>query len=194
MVNVYLNIEDRQVLALSIPFSDIERLSVRPVKWLRFVTFAICGARGHLSATPNGPPVDYDSISLAGPIAEAYYYTPEGDYHIIDYNALTDRITSSEQTMRSSRFRRAVETRDGPVCIFTGARGSRCDAAHLLPKSKGDEYVGVVLEDRLNSYNPALEPGIIGINSVENGMLMRKDLHALFGLDPQLCVGNRRYS
>jgi len=51
----------------------------------------------------------------------------------------------------------------------------------LLPKSKGDEYVGVVLEDRLNSYNPALEPGIIGTNSVENGMLMRKDLHALFG-------------
>ena len=73
MVNVYLSIEDRQVLALSIPFSDIERLSVRPVKWLRFVTFAICGVRGHLSATPNGPPVDYDSISLAGPIAEAYY-------------------------------------------------------------------------------------------------------------------------
>jgi hypothetical protein len=74
MVNIYLHVEDRQV-------SDIERLSVRPVKWLRFVTFAICGVRGHLSATPNGPPVDYDSISLAGPIAEAYYYTPEGNIH-----------------------------------------------------------------------------------------------------------------
>jgi hypothetical protein len=80
MVNVYLHIEDRQVLALSIPFGDIERLSVRPVKWLRFVTFAICGVRGDLSAMPNGRPVDYDSISLDH-IAEAYYYTPEGNIH-----------------------------------------------------------------------------------------------------------------
>ncbi|KIM90547.1 hypothetical protein PILCRDRAFT_1822 [Piloderma croceum F 1598] len=181
MVNVYLNVEDRQVLALSIPFSDIERLSVRPVKWLRFVTFTIFVVRGNLSATPNGPPVDYDSISLAGPIAEAYYYIPEGNYHIIDYNALNDRITSSERTIRSSRFRSNIETRDGLVCIFTGARGSRCDAARLLPKTKGDEYIGVVLEDRFSLYDPALESGILGINSVENGMLMRKDLHALFG-------------
>ena len=80
MVNVYLHVEDRQVLALSVPFSDIERLSIRPVKWLRFVTFAICGVRGDLSAMPNGPPVDYDSISLDH-IAEAYYYTPEGNIH-----------------------------------------------------------------------------------------------------------------
>ena len=78
MVNIYLNIEDRQVLALSIPFSDIERLSIRPLKWLRFVAFAVCGAHGHLSATPNGPPVNYDSVTLAGPIAESYYYTFHG--------------------------------------------------------------------------------------------------------------------
>ena len=55
MVNIYLHIEYRQVLALSIPFSDIERLSVSPVKCLRFVTFAICGVRGDLSEIPNGP-------------------------------------------------------------------------------------------------------------------------------------------
>jgi hypothetical protein len=80
MVNIYLPIEDRQALALSIPLDDIERLFVRPVKWLRFVTFAICGVRGDLSAMPNGPPVDYDNISLDH-IAKAYYYTPEGNIH-----------------------------------------------------------------------------------------------------------------
>ena len=79
MVKVYLNIEDQQVLALSIPFSDIQRLTVRPIKWLQFVTFAVCGARGELSETPNGPPVNYDSITLAGPIAEDYYYIPQGN-------------------------------------------------------------------------------------------------------------------
>jgi hypothetical protein len=158
-VNIYLHIEDRQVLALSIPFSDIERLSVRPVKWLRFVTFAICGVRGDLSAMPNGPPVDYDSISLDD-IAEAYYYIPEGnihrshicrffvnilvyapigDYHLIDHNAMNDRITSSVQTLRSSDFRSNVMERDGSMCVFTGTEARKCDAAHLLAKSKGDE-------------------------------------------------------
>ena len=44
------------------------------------------------------------------------------------------------------------------------------------------QYIGIVLQDRLNSYDPALEPGILDINSVENGMLLRKDLHALFRL------------
>ncbi len=79
MVNIYLPTADRgQVLALSIPLTDIERLSVRPVKWLRFVTFAICGVRGHLSESVNGTPVDYDSISLDN-IAEAYHYIPEGN-------------------------------------------------------------------------------------------------------------------
>ncbi|KAF8345348.1 hypothetical protein F5887DRAFT_1191862 [Amanita rubescens] len=157
MVNVYLRIKDRQVLALSIPFNDIERLSVRPVKWLRFVTFAICGVRGHLSATPNGPPVDYDSISLEN-IAEAYYYTPEGDYHFVDHNVMDDRITSSEQTACASRFRRNVMARDGPMC-----------------------YIAVVLQDRLNSYDPALEPGDLGINSVENGIFLNKTLHSFSG-------------
>ena len=77
MVNIYLGIGDRQVLTLSIPLCDIERLSVRPLKWLRFVAFAICGARGDLSEMPNGPPVGYDSVTLADPIAEAYYYTSD---------------------------------------------------------------------------------------------------------------------
>ena len=120
----------------------------------------LCGVRGDLSAVPNGPPVDYDSISLADHIAETYYYTPEGnihgshiylssliitiyapigDYHVIDSNAMNDRIISSEQTPRSSRFRREVMERDGPVCVFTLTDGSMCDAAHLLAKSKGDE-------------------------------------------------------
>jgi hypothetical protein len=53
---------------------------------------------------------------------------------------------------------------------------------HVTALLNPSQYIGVVLQDRLNSYDPALEPGILGINSVENGMLLRKDLHALFRL------------
>ncbi|KAF8336220.1 hypothetical protein F5887DRAFT_1247630 [Amanita rubescens] len=197
-MSIHFNADKRlKILALSIPFNDIERLSVRPVKWLRFVTFAICGVRGHLSesAMPNGTPVDYDSISLDN-IAEAYHYIPEGkylslianilvyapigDYHLIDHKTLNDRITASEQTTRSSRFRRNVMARDGPVCVFTGSHADDCDGAHLLAKSKGDEYIAVILQDRLNSYDSSLEPKNLGINSVENGMFLTPN----FALDP----------
>ena len=89
-----------------------------PPPWLRFVTFAICGVRGDLSATPNGPPVDYDSISLDDPLAEAYYYTPEGIfadptfvfglylYRGLSYNRL-QRNERSNQLLRAntSRFK-----------------------------------------------------------------------------------------
>lgn len=75
-VNIYLIIEDRQVHTLSIPLSDIKRLSIRPLKWLRYVTFTVCGVQGDLSETPNGCCVNY-SISHDA-IVLNYYYTPQG--------------------------------------------------------------------------------------------------------------------
>ena len=77
MVHVYLDVGGSAVPFLSIPLNDVERLSIRPLKWLQFVAFTICGARGHLSLTPGGPPVAYDTASFAD-IVESYYYTASG--------------------------------------------------------------------------------------------------------------------
>jgi hypothetical protein len=63
---------------LSIPRSDIERLAVLPFRWIRYVMFAICGARGDLSTTPRGPPVDYDRTEFADG-ENTYYYWPSGE-------------------------------------------------------------------------------------------------------------------
>lgn len=130
MVDVYLPIEDRQILALSIPFVDIERLSLRPVKWIRFLIFSICGVRGDLATTPNGPPVEYDNSTLDN-MDETYYFVPEGnvhigwpsltflftplqgDYHLIDFRAINDQATSSARTRRSANFRSDIIERDG---------------------------------------------------------------------------------
>jgi hypothetical protein len=76
MVNIHLSIDDSQVLFLSIPLSDVQRLSIRPLKWLRFVTFTVCGARGDLSETLGGPSVNYDA-SFAD-MVESYHYNPNG--------------------------------------------------------------------------------------------------------------------
>ena len=71
----FLSFQGNTVSFLSIPRSDIDRLAVFPFRWIRYVMFTICGARGDLSTTPKGPPVDYDKIEF--PDAEnTYYYRP----------------------------------------------------------------------------------------------------------------------
>ncbi|EDR02529.1 uncharacterized protein LACBIDRAFT_332334 [Laccaria bicolor S238N-H82] len=154
MVDVYLPIEGQQILALSIPFVDVERLSLRPVKWLRYLIFTICGVRGDLPTTHNGPPVDYDTSTLDN-MEEAYHFVPQGDYRFIDSHAIDDRGTSSAQTLRSSSFRSDIITRDGP-------------------------YLEFVLRDRQHLYDLNEESVDLGINSVENGMLLSPDLHSFF--------------
>ena len=75
MVDIYLNYgEPPKAPFLSVPNSDIERLSNRPLRWLRYVMFSICGARGDLFRTldPTDDPVDYNT-SLADLPAAIYY-------------------------------------------------------------------------------------------------------------------------
>jgi hypothetical protein len=80
MVNVHILTTDGGWLhALTIPLQDIAGLSLRPLKWLRFATFAAVGARGDLSAAEAGNVVDYENVLLVEDLAEDYYFTPEGN-------------------------------------------------------------------------------------------------------------------
>jgi hypothetical protein len=76
-IEIFLSFHEAQIPFLSIPLSDIERLAVFPFRWLRYVMFTICGARGDLSTTPKGPPVDYDKTEFAD-AENTYYYQPSG--------------------------------------------------------------------------------------------------------------------
>ena len=76
-IEIFLSIDQIQMSFLSIPRSDIERLAVSPFRWIRYVMFAICGARGDLSTTPNGPAVDYENTEIAND-ENTYYYQPSG--------------------------------------------------------------------------------------------------------------------
>jgi len=81
MVNIHLRKGDGQwIHALAIPLEDIGRLSLRPLKWLRYVTFTAVGAKGHLSDIPGGNVIDYENVSFAD-LGEDdnYYFTPEGN-------------------------------------------------------------------------------------------------------------------
>jgi hypothetical protein len=76
MVNIRLN-HQPQVPFLTISRNKIERLSISPFRWIHYVMFAICGAKGDISMAPDGPPVNYGDTLLEDD-AELYY-TPSGN-------------------------------------------------------------------------------------------------------------------
>jgi hypothetical protein len=68
-----------------------------------------------------------------------------GDCIFVDHAGLNTRITTTEQTDRSSRFRQQVMQRDGVFCVITRALATECHAAHLIPRSKGNEVMFMIL-------------------------------------------------
>ena len=116
--------------------------------------------------------------------------TSPGDLVFVDHQGLNEQLTSSAQTARRGSFRNDVIRRDGPACVVTKAEKADCDAAHLIPHSKGDEVRFVVssFDDvvfqyimkvmRLRSPEGA-SARRIGINMTENGIFLRKDLHSM---------------
>ncbi|KAH9174959.1 hypothetical protein EDB89DRAFT_1904173 [Lactarius sanguifluus] len=137
MVNVHLNVDGSTFLFLSIPDSDVRRLSIRPFKWLRFVMFSICGTHGHLSMMPDGPAIDYNSTSLNGIVD--LRYEPSGNFIFVDYEGLNDQATSTVSTDYPGDFRDNIAARDGSACVVTRSPAEHCHPAHLIPRIKGDE-------------------------------------------------------
>ncbi|KAH9953559.1 hypothetical protein BGW80DRAFT_1192203 [Lactifluus volemus] len=164
---------------LLIPYNDIQRLAVYPFRWLRYVMFAISGARGDLSTTLEGPYVDYDRTKFADDENRCYYW-PSEDCAFIDYEGLNDRLTSTAPKRRRSGFRRDLIRRDGPSCVITEVPKAHCEAAHLIPRSKGDEYIARVLQLRSPGDNSAPLEGV-RIDDARNRMLLADTLHSMLG-------------
>ena len=155
MVNVYINLpNDGWVHALFIPLEDIWGLSLRPLKWLRYATFAVLGARGHLLETPGGSIVDYENVSLAD--GDNYYFSAQGDipafpiilrlrksvktgeYYLVDPDALDQSSTASSTLSECSiRFREKVALRDNRRCVIIRFPERDCIASRIiLPQQK----------------------------------------------------------
>ncbi|KAH9036199.1 hypothetical protein EDB85DRAFT_2288403 [Lactarius pseudohatsudake] len=175
MVEIHLNVGGSPFSFLSIPLDDVQRLSIRPFKWLRYVLYSICGARGDLYARLGDPPVDYDSTELADDVI--YFYEPSGHCIFIDHEGLNDRLTS---TSRRENFRKEILARDKEFCVVTREPADDCDAAHLIPRSKTDKYIQRVVEDRSSLYG-GTTPMIRSIDAIENGVLLVVDLHRKLG-------------
>jgi len=146
-----MRINDAYMPVLSIPVTDCNRFSLRPLSWLRFLGYCIYGHIGDISSTPDGPPIDYQMAVQAG---IHYYFTSPGTHipvdagfkliiltetpRLLDIRCIDDRSSDAETTETRHDFRRKLRDRDG-TCIVTDAPAQLCEGSHYYPHSKGSE-------------------------------------------------------
>ncbi|KZT63137.1 hypothetical protein DAEQUDRAFT_770878 [Daedalea quercina L-15889] len=92
----------------------------------------------------------------------------------IDPNVLDERTSVIHTSVRDN-----VAERDGRRCILTGA-SNECEAAHIIPLMKGNEYNKALTECMCSVQAP--EDVIDDINDVRNGIFIKGDLHTAFGV------------
>jgi len=76
VIELWLSFNGTAELALSIPLAKCRNLSVNPLKWLRFLGYAIYGQEGYLSASDAGPPIDDYTADIAA--HRSYYFISQG--------------------------------------------------------------------------------------------------------------------
>jgi len=139
------NWEWKKILAFPVSRLNDLRFSSKPYKWIRYATGAVLGAQGELcteSNSPNPTPINYNSELSAVSIDLFYHTTDEEKRQMFPIDPRlgnTRTVTSSQASTRREDFRESVEGRDCGRCVVTGDPAYACDAAHLLPHSKGDK-------------------------------------------------------
>ncbi|KAF8626969.1 hypothetical protein AX15_004609 [Amanita polypyramis BW_CC] len=163
-------------LALSIPLDKCGTFAINPLKWLRFLGFAIYGREGYLSTSEGSPEIDNYT---AGIEARLYYFVSEGEPRLADVDAVDDRTSvSSDLSTRRSAFRANVIERD-QTCVLTGNPARQCIAYHIIPHAKGSNYMMNLVRHRGEGYNSAND--IDDIDDTRNGLLLHNAFYFSFG-------------
>jgi hypothetical protein len=117
--------------------------------------------------------------------------------HAIDPEGISTASASANASAESRHsFREGLIARDGSQCVISGAPLITVDAAHIIPKSKGNEvsipfpimslllltilqYIEYVVNQRKHLYEG--QETITSINDVQNGILLTATFHRFFG-------------
>ncbi|KAF8556461.1 hypothetical protein OG21DRAFT_636695 [Imleria badia] len=102
IVKLWLCFDNQSKLALSIPLTQCTTFATSPLKWLRFLGFAIYGREGYLSKNWNGLQLDYtEQIE-----ARSYYFRSDDEPCFVDFDVIDNKTgTSSEVSSSHADFR-----------------------------------------------------------------------------------------
>ncbi|KAI9458463.1 hypothetical protein HD554DRAFT_1711940 [Boletus coccyginus] len=159
---------------LEIPLGIIEEVCRHPPKYLSYLGWCVLGAEGSLQ-DERGEPVDLDSeladggvyhyrLSSAGQGCLSHFLCDlEADrasdvlFHAVDLEVIKLRSEASTQTTRTrSGFCQELAPRDGEQCVWTGFRRG-CEGMHIIPWSKGDEWLQLIIQNRPHGGERRLE-------------------------------------
>ncbi|KAH9026840.1 hypothetical protein EDB85DRAFT_1978191 [Lactarius pseudohatsudake] len=170
---------------LTLPLDTLAALhfSHRPFKWIRYAIGVVTGAHGDLSTSPDSPydGVDYNA-NLPTSSVNLYYHTNDQEKQRmfpIDPHILRTQDTTSVSSSRRGTFREDVAARDGQRCVWTSLGMIYCDAVHLIPHSKSDEYISNFTRRRGRGDNK--DDVITDIDDVRNGILLNMAAHRILG-------------
>jgi hypothetical protein len=123
-------------IVLSVPITDVQELSSKPLKWLRYAIGSVLGAEGSLEKYgENDRTVDFEDPL---PSCHHFLYVPISPIRFVDIHGL-DHLPSSQFTTESrTGFWDDVMKRD-ETCVVSNNFAEFCEASHLIPHSKGSE-------------------------------------------------------
>ena len=151
-----MRFEDDWKDLLTIPKSEIAQFSLRPLKWLTFVGYAISGTTGKLSSDGTTT-IGMDDLDSNQPLADRYYYIFDGavllfllwysyiilivgEPQFVDPRGCDERTSFGSQAQyRNRSLRSRVLNRDGHCCVLTNACAEQVQASHLLPHACGND-------------------------------------------------------
>ncbi|KAM5542414.1 hypothetical protein V8D89_003873 [Ganoderma adspersum] len=178
------------VPCLEFPVDRVNELqfSSKPLKWIRYCIGAVTGTQGHLSHKADSlDVVDYDQpLSSDSASMALYYHVSDAerelmfptDPHLAD-RPKTSSVHSFAATTTSSvaceGFHQDLRDRD-TRCLITASDEVFCDAIHLVPHCRDDEYIRTLTTRRCRGREDDI---VSSIDDVRNGLLLRASFHRL---------------
>ncbi|KAF9493670.1 hypothetical protein BDN71DRAFT_1066030 [Pleurotus eryngii] len=118
-------------------------LLIEPRKWLRFVAYVACNVEGELfklDAVQGKVECHMDDSVMGG---DSYIFVPDGDIEFIDPETRNHAIHSNASSVRTASREQIVEYYRG--CPFSQLFPGLCNVCHLVPHSKGAQYLETIL-------------------------------------------------
>ncbi len=139
---------------LSIPRDKFILYSFRPLKWLRFLGYAIYGAEGDIFEIDGLQYVDYDSVTDAAQLKDGYCFLSPRTLtislvsfpalhavkpHLVASHPIDERLSAVSSTTDRSEFEQKVQARDKGCVVTREVLSSECcETCHILPFAKKD--------------------------------------------------------
>ncbi|TFK51773.1 hypothetical protein OE88DRAFT_1734804 [Heliocybe sulcata] len=169
------------VLWLDIPYTILRPLCLYPLKYFRYLGWAILGRAilGLQGKVYYGAEVACDDAPVV--CGETYEFRTENMAGAAPVNVDVSKKKSESITQMSRRenLKRMVGPRDGR-CIFTGHSHLGCEAMHIIPFTRGQDWFERIVRSRRDTSQSDLEDTPLNdlkLDSTSNGFLVVGGLH-----------------